>query len=203
MPTKVYYDHEADLSLLANKTIAILGYGAQGHAHAQNLRDSGCRVIVGQRPGGPNYDLAVQHGFQPTSLAEATKQADLINLLLPDETTGELFRSEIRPHLQPGDIVMASHGFNFHYGQVEPPEGVAILLVAPKGAGQMVRFEYQRGGGVPCLIALGKNADESTKQIGLAYAKALGEREPASLRQPSGPRLNATYSANRWCYAVV
>lgn len=174
MTSQVYYEQDADLSLLNGKVIAILGYGAQGRAHALNLRDSGCSVVVGQRPGGPNYALAKEDGFQPLSLEEATQKASIINILLPDETTGDLYQKFILPHLNPGDIIMAAHGFNFHYRQVVPPAKVAALLVAPKGAGQMVRTEYQRGGGVPCLIALGDHADEQTKAIGLAYAKGLG-----------------------------
>src|SRR6185436_19160789 len=114
MPAKIYYDNDADLSLLKDKTIAILGYGSQGHAQAQNLRDSGCQVIIGQRPGGPNYDLAKRHGFEPMSAEEATKRADIINVLLPDELQGDVYRSHIRPNLQTGNILMSSHGFNIH-----------------------------------------------------------------------------------------
>ena len=174
MPAKIYYDADADLSALKGKTIAILGYGSQGHAHAQNLRDSGCTVIVGQRPGGPNYDLAVKHGFAPLALEEATKKADIVNILLPDEVQGDIYRNHIRAHLSPGNVLMCSHGFNIHFGQVEPPPGVATLLVAPKGPGHLVRSEFEKGGGVPCLIALGANANEETRKIGLAYAKGIG-----------------------------
>lgn len=174
MPAKTYYDNDADLSLLKNKTIAILGYGSQGHAQAQNLRDSGCNVIIGQRPGGPNYDLAKQHGFEPMSAEEAAKKADIVNILLPDEIQGDIYRAAVRPNLQPGNILMCSHGFNIHFGQVEPPRGVDALLVAPKGPGHLVRSEFERGGGVPCLIALGPGASEETKRIGLAYAKGIG-----------------------------
>lgn len=174
MAATIYYDNDADLSKLKGKTIAILGYGSQGHAQAQNLRDSGCEVIIGQRPGGPNYDLAVQHGFQPMSLEDATKKADIVNILLPDEVQGDLYRQCIRPHLVPGNVLMCSHGFNIHFGQVEPPPGVATLLVAPKGPGHLVRSEFVKGGGVPALIAIGENGTEETKQIGLAYAKGIG-----------------------------
>jgi ketol-acid reductoisomerase len=174
MAATIYYDNDADLSKLKGKTIAILGYGSQGHAQAQNLRDSGCDVIIGQRPGGPNYDLAVQHGFQPMSLEDATKKADIVNILLPDEVQGDLYRQCIKPHLVPGNVLMCSHGFNIHFGQVEPPAGVATLLVAPKGPGHLVRSEFVKGGGVPALIAIGDNGTEETKQIGLAYAKGIG-----------------------------
>ncbi len=174
MAATIYYDNDADLSKLKGKTIAILGYGSQGHAQAQNLRDSGCNVIIGQRPGGRNYDLAVQHGFTPMSLEDATAKADIVNVLLPDEVQGDLFRNCIRPNLQTGNVLMCSHGFNLHFGQIEPPKGVDTLLVAPKGPGHLVRSEFVKGGGVPCLIAMGTGASDSTKQIGLAYAKGIG-----------------------------
>ncbi|MBW3595837.1 MAG: ketol-acid reductoisomerase [Planctomycetes bacterium] len=174
MPAKIYYDNDADLSLLKDKTIAILGYGSQGHAQAQNLRDSGCNVIVGQRKGGRNYDLAIEHGFKPLPLEDAASQADLVNILLPDEVQGDLYREFIRPNLKPGDILMCSHGFNIHFGQVTPPEGVDTLLVAPKGPGHLVRSEYVKGGGVPCLIAIGAGASQETLRMGLAYAKGIG-----------------------------
>ncbi len=172
--TKIYYDKDADLALLKNKTIAIVGYGSQGHAHAQNLRDSGCNVIVGQRPGGANYDLAKSHGFEPVSAEEAAKKADMINILLPDELQGDVYRASIKPHLKPGALLMCSHGFNVHFGQVEAPPGVDIVLVAPKGPGHLVRSEFERGGGVPCLIAVSDGAKEESKQLGLAYAKGIG-----------------------------
>ena len=174
MTAKIYYDNDADLSLLKDKTIAILGYGSQGHAQAQNLRDSGCNVIIGQRPGSANYDLAVSHGFEPVSLAEATQQGDLVNVLLPDEVQGDIYREQIRDNLSEGNILMCSHGFNIHFGQVAPPAGVDALLVAPKGPGHLVRAEYEKGGGVPSLIALSEGASEETKALGLAYAKGIG-----------------------------
>ncbi len=174
MPAKIYYDNDADLSLLKGKTIAILGYGSQGHAQAQNLRDSGCTVIVGQRPGGDNYDLAVKHGFDPLPIDEATKRGDIVNILLPDEVQADLYRDHIRDELSPGNILMCSHGFNMHFGQVIAPSGVDTLLVAPKGPGHLVRSEFERGGGVPCLIATGAGASEETVKIGLAYAKGIG-----------------------------
>jgi len=174
MPATIYYEKDADLSHLKNKTIAILGYGSQGHAHAQNLRDSGLTVVVGQRPGGANYDLAVSHGFEPLTLEEATERGDLINILLPDEVQGDIFRQHIRDHLSPGNVLMCSHGFNVHFGQIVAPEGVDSLLVAPKGPGHLVRSEFERGAGVPCLIALGPGASDETRRLGLAYAKGIG-----------------------------
>ncbi len=174
MAVKVYYDDDADLSLLKGKTIAIIGYGSQGHAQAQNLRDSGCNVIVGQRPGGANYDLAISHGFKPVSAAEAADKGDLINILLPDELQGDVYRNDIKPNLKTGNLLMCSHGFNIHFNQVQPPQGVDAALVAPKGPGHLVRSEYEKGGGVPSLIALSEGASETSRQLALAYAKGIG-----------------------------
>ena len=174
MPATIYYENDADLSHLNGKTVAILGYGSQGHAQAQNLRDSGCKVVIGQRPGSANYDLAVSHGFEPMSIAEATKTADVINVLLPDEVQADIYASDIRDNLEKGNVLMCSHGFNIHFGQISPPPGIDTLLVALKGPGHLVRSEYEKGGGVPCLIALGDDAAATTKQIGLAYAKGIG-----------------------------
>jgi len=174
MAAKIYYDKDADLNALKGKTVAIIGYGSQGHAQAQNLRDSGVNVIIGQRPGGKNYDLAISHGFKPVSAAEATKQADVINILVPDELQGDLFKNEIEPNLKPGAILMCSHGFNIHFGFIKPPAGHDALLVAPKGPGHLVRSEFVAGGGVPCLIATSDGASDETFKIGMAYAKAIG-----------------------------
>ncbi len=174
MAATIYYDKDADLKALTGKTVAILGYGSQGHAHAQNLRDSGVKVIVGQRPGGANYELAVSHGFEPMPIEEATKKGDIVNILLPDEVQGDTYRNHIRDHLSPGNVLMCSHGFNVHFGQVEAPKGVDLLLVAPKGPGHLVRSEFVSGGGVPCLIATSAGASDATFKIGLAYAKGIG-----------------------------
>jgi ketol-acid reductoisomerase len=182
MAAKTYYDNDADLSLLKDKTIAILGYGSQGHAQSQNLRDSGCHVVVSDLPGTPNYDLAVSHGFKPLSADEATQRGDMINILLPDEIQADVYRSHIRPNLKPGSVLMCSHGFNVHFGQVEAPRGVDTLLVAPKGPGHLVRSEFVKGGGVPCLIAVGEGASEETLALGLAYAKGIGGTRAGVIR---------------------
>ncbi len=174
MVAKIYYDNDADLSLLKDKTIAIIGYGSQGHAQAQNLRDSGCNVVIAELPGSANYDLAVQHGFEPLTAEEATKRGDLINILLPDEIQAEVYRNHIRDNLSPGNILTCSHGFNVHFGQIDAPKGVDLLLVAPKGPGHLVRSEFEKGGGVPCLIATNEDASEETFALGLAYAKGVG-----------------------------
>src|SRR5436853_2348113 len=199
MPAKIYYDNDADLSLLKNKTIAILGYGSQGHAQAQNLRDSGCNVIIGQRPGSPNYELAVEHGFKPLSIDEATKKADLVNMLLPDEVQGDLFRGHIQGNLSAGNILMCSHGFNMHFGQVEPPKGVDALLVAPKGPGHLVRSEFEKGGGVPCLVAVYPGSSPETLKIGLAYAKGIGGTRGGVIQ----PTLAEESEADRFGEQVV
>ncbi|APW64022.1 ketol-acid reductoisomerase [Paludisphaera borealis] len=174
MPAQMYYDQDADLSLLKGKTVAIIGYGSQGHAHAQNLRDSGCNVVVGQRPGSANYDIAVNDGFKPVSAAEAAEAGDLVNLLLPDEVQGDIYANDVKPHLRPGNLLLCSHGFNIHFGQVVPPKGVDSALVAPKGPGHLVRSEYVRGGGVPCLIATADDCSPAGKALALAYAKGIG-----------------------------
>lgn len=182
MAVTIYYDDDADLGLLKGKTVAILGYGSQGHAHAQNLRDSGVNVVVGQREGSKNYELAVEHGFKPVSLEEATKQGDLINILLPDEVQADAYNNCVKPNLSPGNILMCSHGFNVHFGQVEAPKGVDRLLVAPKGPGHLVRSEFVAGGGVPCLIAMDDTASDTTLQLGLAYAKGIGGARAGVIR---------------------
>lgn len=174
MPATMFYDQDADLGMLKGKTIAIIGYGSQGHAQAQDLRDSGCEVVVGQRPGSANYDAAVKDGFKPVSASEAAEKGDLINLLLPDEVTAEIYARDVRPNLKPGNLLLCSHGFNIHFGQVVPPEGVDSALVAPKGPGHLVRSEFVKGGGVPCLIAFGEGCSETGKKMALAYAKGIG-----------------------------
>ena len=174
MAAKMYYDADADLSVLKGKKLAIIGYGSQGHAHAQNLRDSGCDVLIAELEGTDNYKVAVSHGFQPMSIADAVKQADVLTILLPDEIQGRLFASEIRPNLKKGATIICSHGFNVHYGQFDVPEGVSVILIAPKGPGHLVRSEFVKGGGVPCLIGGVNGLTDDEKKTGLAYAKGLG-----------------------------
>jgi ketol-acid reductoisomerase len=174
MPATMFYDQDADLGLLKGKTVAIIGYGSQGHAQAQNLRDSGCTVVVGQRPGSANYDTAVKDGFQPVSAAEAADRGDLVNVLLPDEVQADIYNKDIKPNLKQGNLLLCSHGFNIHFGQVVPPTGVDAALVAPKGPGHLVRSEFVKGGGVPCLIATAEGCSEQGRRLALAYAKGIG-----------------------------
>jgi ketol-acid reductoisomerase len=171
---RIYYDEDADLGFLKDKKIAVIGYGSQGHAQAQNLRDSGLEVVVGQRPGGKNYDLAREHGFGPVSAEEAAKSADIIQVLLPDEVQVDVYNQAILPHLKEGKALMFSHGFNVHFRQIVPPAGVDVFMVAPKGPGHLVRSEYERGAGVPCLIAVHRDASGKCRDLALAYAKGIG-----------------------------
>ncbi|MBQ9536805.1 MAG: ketol-acid reductoisomerase [Desulfovibrionaceae bacterium] len=171
---KVYYDKDADLNVLKDKTVAVIGYGSQGHAHAQNLRDSGVKVVVGQRPGGANYELAKQHGFEPVSAAEAAKQGDLIMILLPDEVQAAVYEQDIKPNLKAGKCLLFAHGFNIHFGQIIPPKDVDVFLIAPKGPGHLVRRTFVEGGGVPDLVAIEQDASGNALKLALAYAKGIG-----------------------------
>lgn len=170
---KMYYDADADLARLQGKKIAIIGYGSQGHAHAQNLRDSGLDVIVSNRPGSANYKLAVADGFEPVSAADAAKAADVIMMLVPDQVAAAVYK-EIEPHLTEGKMLMFAHGFNIHFSQIVPPQNVDVTMVAPKGPGHLVRRTYQQGAGVPALIAIHQDASGEAYQKALAYAKGIG-----------------------------
>ena len=171
---RIFYEKDAPLSPVEGKTVAIIGYGSQGHAHAQNLRDSGINVIVGQRPGSANYDLAVKHGFEPVSAAEAAEKADIIMMLVPDHVQGDIYRDSIAPGLKAGNMLMFSHGFNIHFGQIVPPEDVDVAMVAPKGPGHLVRREYEIGAGVPCLVAIHQDATGNALETALGYANGIG-----------------------------
>jgi ketol-acid reductoisomerase len=170
----MYYDADADLDLLSGKTVAVIGYGSQGHAHALNLRDSGVSVVVGLRPGSASVEAARQEGLEVLPPGEAAAKGDLIMILAPDELQGELFRRDIAPGLAPGDALLFAHGFSIHFGQIVPPEGVDVFMVAPKGPGHLVRRTYTEGAGVPALLAVAQDASGSAMQLGLAYAKGIG-----------------------------
>jgi len=172
---KVYYDQDADLSLLKGKKIAILGYGSQGHAQAQNLRDSGMDVVIGLPVEEvPSRQQAEADGFTILLPAEAVAQADIIQVLAPDEIQARLYREDIAPHLAPGNVLMFSHGFNIHYGQIVPPAEIDVIMVAPKSPGHMVRRLYQDGKGVPGLVAVHQDYSGKAKDLALAYAKGIG-----------------------------
>ncbi len=171
---KIYYDKDANLSHLKGKKIAIIGYGSQGHAQAQNLRDSGLDVIVAELKGTENYQLALQHGFKPATAAEVSKQASLIQILAQDDVQSKLYEQDVKPNLQKGKTLVFSHGFNIHYGQIRPPQEIDVIMIAPKGPGHLVRREFVKGAGVPCLLAIHQDATKTAKKTALAYAKGLG-----------------------------
>jgi ketol-acid reductoisomerase len=171
---KMVYEKDAPLDALKGKTVAILGYGSQGHAHAQNLRDSGVKVIVANRKDSANGRLAAEHGFDPIGVDEAVKQADLIIMTLPDEVQPEVYNKSIAPHLVAGKTLGVTHGFNVHFKTVVPPKDVDVILVAPKGPGHLVRSEFEKGGGVPCLLAVHQDATGKARATGLAWARGIG-----------------------------
>ncbi|OAB46078.1 ketol-acid reductoisomerase [Paenibacillus glacialis] len=173
MAVTTYYEKDADLNVLKGKTVAVIGYGSQGHAQAQNLRDSGVSVVIGLREG-KSFNKAKNDGFEVLSVAEATRRADVIQILMPDETQASVYNNEIAPNLKSDATLMFSHGFNVHFGQIVAPAGNDVLLVAPKSPGHMVRRTYEEGFGVPGLIAIEQDATGKAKEIGLAYAKGIG-----------------------------
>lgn len=171
---KVYYDKDANLAVLKGKKIAVIGYGSQGHAQAQNLRDSGLKVMVSELEGSENWRLAVRDGFKPVSAAEAAKEADLIQILTQDDVQARLYKTSVEPYLKKGKVLIFSHGFNIHFSQIVPPATVDVIMIAPKGPGHIVRRMFTEGGGVPCLIAIQQDASGEAKKIALAYAKGIG-----------------------------
>ncbi len=171
---KVYYDKDANLELLKNKKVAVIGYGSQGHAHSNNMKDSGIDVIVGLKEGSKSIEKAKAAGLTVMTTAEAAKAADIIMILVPDELQGDMYREDIAPNLTAGKYLAFAHGFNIHFGQIDPPEDVNVFMAAPKGPGHLVRHEYSRGSGVPTLIAIHQDSTNDTKDIALAYASAIG-----------------------------
>ncbi|WP_438316225.1 ketol-acid reductoisomerase [Candidatus Caldatribacterium sp. SIUC1] len=171
---KMYYDQDANLDILKGKVIAIIGFGSQGSAQAQNLRDSGLNVIVAELPGTPGFEKAKNAGFEPVSAKEAAEQGDIIQMLAPDQYQPAIYRESIAPHLTKGKALMFSHGFNIHYHQIIPPADVDVIMVAPKGPGDLVRRMYLEGKGVPSLVAVYQDATGQAKDIALAYAKGIG-----------------------------
>jgi len=171
---RMYYDSDANLDLLAGKTIAIIGFGSQGHAHALNLKDSGMNVIVGLYPGSKSAAKAKEGGLTVKSVADAAKEADFIMILLPDEVQKTVYKEEIEPNLQEGNVIAFAHGFNIHFGQVVPPENVDVVMIAPKGPGHLVRRTYEQGQGVPCLFAIYQDNTGQARDKAMAYAKGIG-----------------------------
>ena len=171
---QMYYDKDADLGLLKGKKIGVIGFGSQGHAHAMNLKDSGCDVAVGLYPGSKSWKKVEDAGLRVGTVSEVAEQSDMIMILTPDQVAREVYYKHIADHLKPGNMVLWAHGFNVHYDQVQSPDDVDVTMVAPKGPGHLVRRVYTEGGGVPCLIAVHQNASENAKQIALAYAKGIG-----------------------------
>ncbi len=171
---KKYYDSDCDLSLLEGKTVAVIGFGSQGHAHAQNLRDSGVSIVVGVPKGGAGWKLATEVGMDVRSTEEAAEAGDLIMMLVPDELAGDIYKNQVGPYLREGNVLMFAHGFNIHYNIIQPPAGVDVIMVAPKGPGHTVRSQYQEGRGVPSLIAVYQDASGQAKDYALAYASGIG-----------------------------
>ncbi|MBI5196856.1 MAG: ketol-acid reductoisomerase [Nitrospirae bacterium] len=170
---KIYYDKDIKRNMLKGKTVCIMGYGSQGHAHANNLKESGVKVIIGIRKGG-SLDKAKKAGFSAMPPAEAAKEADVIMMLLPDEYQADIYKNEIAPNIKKGAYLAFAHGFNIHYGQIVPTPGINVFMAAPKGPGHLVRSEYTKGSGVPCLIAVHQDPSRDTKEVALSYASAIG-----------------------------
>jgi ketol-acid reductoisomerase len=170
----MFYDDDADLDLLKGKTVAILGYGSQGHAHARNLADSGVDVVVGLREGSKSREQAEAAGLKVETIADAASHGDIVSVLLPDERHHDVYEQEIRDGIAPGNLLMFGHGFSIHYGEVEPPPEVDVALVAPKGPGHLVRRQYLEGSGVPGLIAVAQDASGRARDLALAYARGIG-----------------------------
>ncbi|MBQ2888730.1 MAG: ketol-acid reductoisomerase [Firmicutes bacterium] len=171
---KIYYQEDCQLALLKDKKIAIIGYGSQGHAHAKNLKDSGCDVIIGLYEGSKSWAKAEAEGFEVYTSAEAAKLADIIMILINDELQAKMYKENIEPNLAPGNMLMFAHGFNINFGLIKPPADVDVTMIAPKGPGHTVRSEYQAGKGVPCLIAVEQNATGQAQDLALAYALGIG-----------------------------
>lgn len=171
---KMYYEKDCNLKLLSGKTVAVIGYGSQGHAHALNLHESGVKVVVGLYEGSKSWKLAQEAGLEVTTASEAAKQADIIMILVNDEKQAKLYQESIGPNLKAGKSLVFAHGFNIHYGQIVPPSDVNVFMVAPKGPGHTVRSQFQEGRGVPCLIAVHQDATGDAKEMSLAYAAGIG-----------------------------
>jgi len=183
---KMYYEVDANLELLKGKVIAVMGYGSQGHSQSQNLKDSGLNVIIGLRPTSPRRKRAMEAGFEVMTVSEAAAKADVIQILLPDETQAKIYSEEIEKYVTAGKTLVFSHGFNIHYGQIVPPKDVDVIMIAPKSPGHLVRRTYTEGAGVPALIAVYQDATGKAKELALAYAKGIGSTKAGVLETTFG-----------------
>ena len=182
MALDVYYDKDCNIDLIKSKKVAIIGFGSQGHAHAENLRDSGVEVCVGLRKNGSSWAKAEAKGFETLTVADASAAADLVMILLPDENQAEIYANEIEPNLKQGATIAFGHGFNIHYGRIAPRADINVTMVAPKAPGHTVRSEFVRGGGIPDLIAVGQDPSGTTKELALSYASAIGGGRTAIIK---------------------
>ena len=197
---KIFYQEDCNLSLLEGKTIAIIGYGSQGHAHALNLKDSGCHVIIGLYEGSKSWAKAEAQGFKVYTSAEAAKQADIIMILINDELQADMYKKDIEPNLEPGNMLMFAHGFNIHFNQIIPPKDVDVTMIAPKAPGHTVRSEYQAGKGTPCLIRM---QQVRLRILHLLMVLESVEQELVFLRQHSEQRQRQTSLVSRQFFVVV
>lgn len=200
---KAYYDQDADLKYLDGKTVAVIGYGSQGHAQSLNLKESGVKVLVADVPGSENWEKASADGFEPVKAAEAAELADLIQILIPDELQASVYRNEIAPHMKSGKALMFSHGFNIHFGQINPPEDVDVFMIAPKSPGHLVRRMYEQGAGVPSLVAIHQDYTGNALNTALAYAKGIGSTKAGVIETTFKEETETDLLANRLFSVVV
>jgi len=200
---KVYYDKDADLSLIKGKKVAIVGYGSQGHAHAQNLNDSGIRVTVGLRKGGASWDKVKKAGLKVAPVADAVKGADFVIMLMPDEHIAAVYRDEVEPNIKQGGTLAFAHGFNIHYGQVQPRADLDVVMIAPKAPGHTVRSTYVQGGGTPMLIAVHRDVSRKARDLALSYAAAIGGARAGVIETSFKEETETDLFASRRCCAAA
>ena len=200
---KVFYDKDCDLSLIKGKNVAIIGYGSQGHAHAQNLSDSGCKITVGLRKGGSSWAKVEKAGLKVAEVNDAVKAADVIMILLPDENIAQVYHDNVAPHAKQGAVLAFAHGFNVHYGQVVPRADLDVIMIAPKAPGHTVRATYTQGGGVPHLVAIYQDKSGHARDIALSYARQMVVVVLASSKPTSVKRQRLTCLVNKQYCAVV
>ena len=199
---KIFYQQDCNLSLLDQKTVAIIGYGSQGHAHALNLKDSGVHVIIGLYEGSKSWAKAEKAGFEVFTAAEAAKKADIIMILINDEKQAKMYKESIEPNLEAGNMLMFAHGFAIHFGQIVPPKDVDVTMIAPKGPGHTVRSEYQAGKGVPCLVAVEQNATGKAQELALAYALGIGGARAADISSRNSFANEPSWIFFKICFIV-